>query len=129
LFHSFLQITGQETLDGFYAKCSSRESFVIQQIIARLNEDTEAYFYRTQDVTELDLVLVKGLRVAAGIEIKLTNAPHPTRGITLAYRDLGSPPIWILTHSAGEDYAINDSIPVTSFELIFNHLDKLKLIS
>lgn len=129
LFHSVLQITDQETLDGFYAKGSSWESFVIQQIIARLNADTEAYFYRTQDGTELDLVLVKGLRVAAGIEIKLTNAPHPTRGTTLAYKDLGSPPIWILTHSAGEDYALNDHIQVTSFERIFYHLDKLKLIS
>ncbi len=129
LFHTLMNVDDKEALDGFPGKGNSWESFVIQQIISRLHADVSYYFYRTQDGTELDLVLVKRLSVLAGIEIKLSNAPRITRGTTLATDDLNNPPVWVVTNSVTEDYSINDKVSVTSFERIFHHLDQLKLLA
>ncbi|MCX6277410.1 MAG: DUF4143 domain-containing protein [Bacteroidetes bacterium] len=70
LLHALFNIVNKEDLDGFVGKGSSWESFVIQQIIALLKPGVIPWFYRTQDGTELDLVLVQGLKPVLGIEIK-----------------------------------------------------------
>jgi predicted AAA+ superfamily ATPase len=128
ILHALAGIETRDELDVYPAKGSSWESFVVQQILARLHQRAEAAYYRTQDGTELDLVISKGLQPVAGIEIKLTNAPTITKGTTLASRDLGNIPVYVVTHSAAEDYAHNDLVTVTSFERIFFHLDQMKLL-
>jgi hypothetical protein len=128
VMHSLSGIETKEDLDGYPAKGASWESFVVQQIMARLNAQVSACYYRTQDGTELDLVLSKGMRPLVGIEIKLGNAPKITKGTTLAANDLGNIPIYVVTHSVGEDYQHNEWITITSFERIFFYLEKHKLL-
>ena len=101
---------------------------MIQQIIAVLKPSVSPYFYRTQDGTELDLVLVKGMEPVLGLEIKLSNAPKITKGTTIASQDFGDMPVYIVTHSTTEDYAYNDPITITSFERILLILEQMGLV-
>jgi len=128
ILHALFNIENKEDLDGFLGKGSSWESFVVQQIVALLKPGVSPYFYRTQDGTELDLVLVKGVQPVLGIEIKLSNAPHLTKGLTIASQDLEDLPILVVTHSVSEDYNYNQHIKVTSFERVFDHLKTYNLL-
>lgn len=128
ILHTLFNIENQEDLDGFVGKGASWESFVIQQIIAVLKPSVTPYFYRTQDGTELDLVLVKGMEPIVGLEIKLSNAPKITKGTTIASQDFDDMPVYVVTHSTTEDYAHNDLITVTSFERILLILERLGLV-
>jgi predicted AAA+ superfamily ATPase len=128
VYHAVCAIENKEDLDGFPGKGYSWETFVVQQIIGSLKQNVEPYFYRTHDGSELDLVLVKGTKVVAGLEIKLSNSPTITRGTTIASEDLGNIPVYVVTHSVSEDYKHNEYVTVTSFENIFSHLSNLKLI-
>jgi len=128
ILHSLFNIEDKEDLDGFLGKGSSWESFVIQQIIAILRNNVDAFFYKTQDGTELDLVLFKGLNPILGLEIKYSNAPKLTKGTTIASQDFDNLPILVITHSVNEDYQHSDNITITSFDRIFFHLEKYKLI-
>lgn len=128
ILHALFNIENKEELDGFIGKGSSWESFVIQQIVALLKPGVSPYFYRTQDGTELDLVLAKGVQPVLGIEIKLSNAPTLTKGLTIASQDLEGIPILVVTHSVSEDYNYNLNIKVTSFERVFDHLKTYNLL-
>lgn len=128
ILHTLFNLENKEDLDGFIGKGNSWESFVIQQIIARLKPNVSPYFYRTQEGTEVDLLLVKGVEVVLGIEIKLSNAPTLSKGTYIASQDLGNIPIFVLTHSVSEDYSLKEPIKVTNFERIFAHLAAFKLI-
>ena len=128
VLHTLAGIEEKEALDGYPAKGASWESFVIQQILARLDGQAQANHYRTQDGTELDLVLSKGGKPVLGIEIKLGNAPKITKGTTLASKDLGNIPVFVVTHSVGEDYPHNEYVTITSFERIFFNLQQMKLL-
>lgn len=128
ILHTLFNVESKEDLDGFIGKGSSWESFVVQQIIALLRPGVNPFFYRTQDGTELDLVLVKGVQPVLGIGIKLSNSPTLTRGLTIASQDLGNISIFVVTHSVSEDYNYSDNIKVTSFERVFNYLKQFNLI-
>jgi len=127
LFHAMFNIVSREDLDGFLKKGNSWESFVIQQIIAQLKPGITPYFYRTQDGTEMDLVLEKGSEAIVGIEIKFSNAPKLTRSTSTASKDLGDIPIYVVTHSVSEDYNHKENIVVTGFDRIIAHLSRMGL--
>ncbi len=128
ILHALIGIEDTETLQGHIVKGNSWEGFVIQQVIARLSQNVFPYFYRTQDGTELDLLLVKGIKPVLGIEIKYTNAPQLGKSTTIASNDFGQLPILVVTPSIDEDYAISDAISVTSFDRIWAKLTEMKLI-
>ncbi|MFN8345371.1 MAG: ATP-binding protein [Spirosomataceae bacterium] len=128
LLHAVVGIENEEDLEGYIGKGNSWEGFVIQQIIAQLKPTVYPYFYRTQDGSELDLVLVKGHNPVLGIEIKYANVPKLTKGTTVASQDLGNIPVLVVTPSAAEDYEVNPTTTVTNFTRLFNHLNQRKLI-
>lgn len=67
---------------------ASWEGYVIEQIIQQLKDGIQAYFYRTTNGAEMDLVLVKGLKPIVSIEIKLSLTPALKRGTTESVNDL-----------------------------------------
>lgn len=121
IFHAVAGIESAEELEGFNQKGNSWEGFVLQQVISVLKPNMECYFYRTQDGSELDLVLVKGARPVLGIEVKYTNAPSLNRGNTIAAEDLGGIPILIVTPSTAEDYDLKPGQHVTAFARLMQH--------
>jgi len=128
LLHAVVGIENEEDLEGYIGKGNSWEGFVIQQIIAQLRPSVHPYYYRTQDGSELDLVLVKGISPVLGIEIKYANAPKITKGTTVASQDLGNIPVLVVTPFATEDYELSPTTKVTDFKRLFTHLSQLKLI-
>lgn len=100
---------------------------MIQQIIANLRSKFTPYFYRTQDGSEIDLLIAKGELPIASIEIKLTNSPSHTKGNIIAMADIKAKSNFIITPSA-EDYFIQNSVRVCNITTIWKYLDELKVL-
>ena len=125
ILHHMLRIFSYNDLLGHPASGASWESFVIQQIINNMPFGFDPHFYRTQDGSELDLIISKGTQIVAGIEIKHSNAPRLTKGNTLAIETLQSKRNFIITPSS-DDYPIRNSVRVCSLErFISHHLAKI----
>jgi predicted AAA+ superfamily ATPase len=79
LLHALLNVPDEEALLAQPWVGASWEGFVIEQIIGTLNNlgmPFEAYYFRTSDQHELDLVVETKAEVWA-VEIKLTSSPGP----------------------------------------------------
>jgi uncharacterized protein len=79
LLHALLNVTDEQSLLTQSRVGASWEGFVIEQIISELtllNRRFEAYYFRTSDQRELDLVLDFGGQLWA-LEVKLTASPGP----------------------------------------------------
>ena len=121
MFHSLAAVETIEALAGSLYIGGSWEGYIVQQVIAHLSYNTQAYFYRTADGSELDLVLVKGDKPVVGIEIKYTNAPTLSRGNYIAGQDLGNIPILVVTPSA-DDFRMDKQVQVCSLTTLWQHL-------
>lgn len=121
LLHFLLGITDFDGLLAHPGIGNSWEGYVIQQIIANLNEATEPYFYRTKDKAELDLVLVKNGVVVLTAEIKFSNSPSLSRGNTVAMTDLAAPTNLIITPQV-EAYWLNATWRVCNLEQMWPYL-------
>jgi predicted AAA+ superfamily ATPase len=76
LLHALLGATRETLLDQPWVG-ASWEGFAVDQVLAALSQQdrrADAYFFRTSDQHEIDLVLDAGSRLCA-IEIKLTASP------------------------------------------------------
>lgn len=92
LLHSLLGMGWTRSAQLLHPKVgASFETFCIEQIVAHarvVDPGAEAFFYRTQTGTELDLVLaLRGELV--GFEIKLGITPRDSRSTEIAMSDLG----------------------------------------
>lgn len=101
--HHLLRLYDEDALLGHPVAGGSWEAYVIQQVIAVLGTGTHAYFYRTQQGSELDLVLEQGGKIVLALEIKLSNQPTLSKGNTVALQDLGNPPLIVVTPTAADD--------------------------
>ena len=111
ILHHILNVPDYQSLTLNPVIGSSWEGYVIEQISHKLNNETEMYFYRTHEGSECDLVLVRGGKPVQAIEIKYTSTPKISRGLTLAFSDIGAPLNFIITPEAG-DYLIREDIRV-----------------
>jgi uncharacterized protein len=114
IYHALAGLCTQEELAGHPGRGASWEGFVMQQIVPRLKPGINAFFYRTQDGSGLDLLLEKDGKPVLGLEIKASNAPSITKGTTNAAKQLGEIPIWVVTPAADEDYRHNEWVGITS---------------
>jgi predicted AAA+ superfamily ATPase len=127
LLHRILGVNQLTELYGNPLAGNSFEGYVIQQIVINLNEDVKPYFYRTADGSELDLVLVKGLKPLVSIEIKLSNAPKITRGNRVSINDLETVHNFVITPSGGT-FQFDNEIILTDLKNIFLQLKELNLL-
>ncbi len=121
MFHALAAIDSLEALSGSLYVGSSWEGYLVQQVVASLAYDTQPYYYRTADGSELDLVLVRGGKPVVGIEIKYSNAPKLSRGNYIASRDLGDLPLLVVTPSA-EDFRLDAQAQVCSLTTLWQQL-------
>jgi uncharacterized protein len=121
LLHFLLGIADFDGLMAHPNIGNSWEGYVIQQLIANINDATQPYFYRTKDKAELDLVLVKNGVVALTAEIKFSNNPAISRGNTLAMNDLLAPVNLIITPQA-DDHWLNANWRVCNFQQMWPYL-------
>ncbi len=120
ILHALLNIDGANELYGHPGAGNSWEGFVIEQISQILPENFRLFYYRTHHGAETDLILVKGLKPAAAIEIKLTNAPVISKGFYECIADLKTKNNYIIT--PGSDNYETNKIQICSLNLFLKHV-------
>jgi len=118
ILHSLLNIKSYNDLYAHPAYGSSWEILVIENIISKYN-DWEHYFYRTADGSEIDLVLVKGLKVIA-IEIKTSLTPKVGKGFWIAINDIKATKSFIIA-------PVNQIYPYKNDVMVYPFVEFLKL--
>ena len=112
ILHAMLGIIHLKDLQGHPIVGASWEGFVIEQIINNLPIGTQAFYYRTQAGSELDLVLEKGLKRFA-IEIKLSTSPQVKRGFWQAIKDIQATDAFVIA-PVNESYLLKEGATVIS---------------
>ncbi len=103
----------------------SWEGFVIEQIRQLKPQYLDIYFYRTHQGTEADLILAKGQKPVACIEIKLSTSPQISKGFYQAIADLKTLHNFVIIPN-GEAYVSKEKTKVVSLsDFVFKHLAKL----
>lgn len=125
LLHTILRINDFNDLLGHPVFGASWEGFVIEQILASIDNQWDSYFYRTQAGAEIDLILEKGeLRIA--IECKATTSPSVTRGFWTSLKDLSILPhnSWIIS-PIDDLYPYRDGVTIGGVTEIIKYLNNL----
>ncbi|HQW06157.1 MAG TPA: ATP-binding protein [Flavobacteriales bacterium] len=123
LLHGFLRIKDLQTLRSGIHVGTSWEGFVIQQVRAWLGKRGELFYFRTQDGSELDLVITAGTRAIVAMEIKITNSPALSKGNQLAFETVGAKVQLIVTPDA-MDHPYGNGVQVCSLSTLWKHLEK-----
>jgi predicted AAA+ superfamily ATPase len=126
ILHHFNQITNLKDLPGHIITGASWEGYVIEEICKKLPNYIRPFFYRTHQGAEIDLILVKGLKAIAAIEIKYSLSPSVSKGFYEALDDLGSPMSFVVIPS-GMAYKTRQNSKIISLEEFITK-DLFKLI-
>jgi predicted AAA+ superfamily ATPase len=125
MLHNLLFLHNFEQLMGHPQVGNSWEGFVIQQILTRLPQNIQPWFYRSQDGSEIDLILSKANGILAALEIKLSDAPKITRGNTEAVKELSPKHSVIITPQA-DTYPIKGGWMVYGLDGLLKDMDRFK---
>jgi len=123
ILHSLLNISDFEELVSHPVFGFSWEGLVIENICTYLNE-FDAFFYKTSQGAELDLVLVKGNRKIA-FEFKVADAPKPTKGFWIALEDV-KPEITFVVSPLADEYPISENVWGIGMQELFKKLDQYR---
>jgi predicted AAA+ superfamily ATPase len=126
LLHHLLNIKEYDSLLGHIVAGGSWEGYVIQEVISKLPTDALPFYYRSQDGSELDIVIEQGLGISLAIEIKLSDSPTLSRGNSIALVDIGNPPLLIVTPSAS-DFQLRPNVWVCSIATLSVNLARFQL--
>ena len=113
LVHALLEIGTLNQLLGHPVVGPSWEGFVVEALINAAGPDTPAYFYRTADGAEVDLVFEHAGKPKIAIEIKRSSAPIAEKGFFIACDDLGISHR-IIVGSGKDDYPVKGDARVMS---------------
>lgn len=105
LLHALLGVPSFAALEAHPKLSASWEGFALEEVL-RFAGDREAYFWNTQGVAELDLLLfVNGQRF--GFEFKYADAPQVTKSLQVAHGDLKLKRA-LIVHPGHKSYPLND---------------------
>lgn len=116
ILHAFKDIVHEKDLLDNPQVGASWEGFVIEQIIETMQNvlmDGQAYFYRTQQGTECDLIIEHQGKVKAAIEIKISSAPQISKGFRITMADTNAQQGFVIAKTS-ETYKVEENITVTS---------------
>jgi uncharacterized protein len=112
LLHYLHKIKNMNEMLGHPILGFSWEGYVIEQIISYAGDSYDYYFYRTQDGTEADLLMVQGNKPKYTIEIKYTSTPKLTKGFSTAIADLHTTDNFIVVPEVRQSYSLSDKVIV-----------------
>ena len=122
LLHSLLGVASFAALEAHPKLGASWEGFALEQVL-RVTGDRDAYFWNTQGVAELDLlVFLRGERF--GFEFKYADAPAVEKSLRAARDDLKLKRAFII-HPGPESYALNDWAEVVAIHDLRARLGRL----
>jgi len=119
IMHYLSGIENPEQLTGHPKQGASWEGFVIEQIIPLLPVNRKVWFYRTHDGAELDMVVTRGNRPVASIEIKYGSDARPTRGNTEAVQTLKTSHNYIIIKD-DDDYLLSGGFRVCELRVFLD---------
>ena len=119
LLHGLLNIKSYNELLLHPIIGSSWENYVIQQIRTQVKTGIDLYFYRTHNGSEVDLVLVEGIKPIASIEIKNSNNPTISKGFYLSIEDLQTDRNFVITKS--ESYFTTKGVTICALADFLTH--------
>lgn len=126
ILHALLNILSDDDLLAHPAAGASWEGYVTEQIAVCKNPELQLYYYRTHDGAECDIVLVKGIKPVACIEIKLSNAPQVSKGFINCTEDLKPKHKFIITPES-ETYTAGQGIIITGIQsFLKKHLPSIR---
>lgn len=111
LLHALLELGTLDTLLGHPVAGPSYETLAVETLINAAGPRWSAYFYRTADGAEIDLVLVRGGVPEVAVEVKRSTAPTTGRGFQIATADLSIKRRY-LVHPGGDRYERADGTVV-----------------
>ena len=109
ILHALLGLRTLDDLMSHPKAGASWEGFAIEEAIAR-NPGAKPLFFATHGGAEVDLVLVNGAR-RTGFEMKLNQAPVPTKSMHIAMDDLGLDALYVV-YPGTKSYALGDRMRV-----------------
>lgn len=125
ILHKLLNINSFNSLLGNINKGNSWEGYAIEQICSNISPNFRLFFYRTQDGSEIDLVITKSTAVVASVEIKISPKPSLSKGNYFAIKSVLSKKNFVLVPDS-VDYPIEKNIRVCGvIEFLEKHLPKL----
>jgi predicted AAA+ superfamily ATPase len=110
LLHYLLDIHHAKNLQYHPSLGYSWEGYVIEQIISLLPNTIQPYYYRTHDGAEVDLILVKGIKPIASLEIKYSEKPSLSKGYTESIKDLKTKHNYFITPGNEKPWPLNKNI-------------------
>ncbi len=111
--HALLNIKTYDDLLSHPVIGGSWEGFVIENIMAVTSSTVKAYFYRTADGAEIDLVLELGPQQLWAVEIKRNSAPSISKGFYIACEDIKAVRKFIV-YPGQETFKIKNDIVIIS---------------
>ncbi|MXZ45369.1 MAG: ATP-binding protein [Gammaproteobacteria bacterium] len=107
ILHFLLGLSTFSDLSTHPSFGASWEGFALEQLLVAHGE-RDAYYYRTQRGTELDLLLLrKGKRW--GFEFKCSDAPRTTKAMQVAINDLNLEHLWVV-YPGTQSFPLTESI-------------------
>jgi len=122
ILHHLLDIHDYKTLQVHPVVGYSWESYVIEQICQLLPQKIHPFYYRTHDGSEIDLVLVKGIKPICCIEIKWSQSPNITKGLTESIKDLQCTTNYIITPNDEIPIPLRKDVMSVGFSHFINHI-------
>lgn len=119
LLHQLSHVFNITALKGHPVVGSSWEGYVAEQVKQLKPANTELYYYRTQAGAEYDLVLARGIKPVACIEVKLNNAPTISKGNYQSIADLNTKKNFIVVPDI-EEYKTKEGIIICSLATMLN---------
>ncbi|MBI2269065.1 MAG: ATP-binding protein [Bacteroidetes bacterium] len=119
LLHRLCNIQNFDALQGYTHVGASWEGYVIEQVLQSIPDTLRAFYYRTHQDAECDLVLVKGITPMACIEIKRSNAPQISKGFYSCVNDLKTTNNFIIIPD-GDTYTKTGNITVCALNDFIN---------
>jgi uncharacterized protein len=125
VLHALLNLRSFTELAANHILGASWEGYVVEQVRGMVQGELGCWFYRTHQGAEIDLLLTKGNRILAAIEIKYSSAPVVSKGYYQALEDLKPEKAFVLVPET-EDYPHSSSITVCGLATFLNlHLPNL----
>lgn len=122
--HALLGIRDKEELLGHPIVGHTWESFVIETLISVAPDGTDAYYYRTSNGTEMDLVLVLPGEKRWVVEVKRSSAPRPEKSFYAACADL-APSRRFIVYPGEERYRLDELTEAVNVRQLAQELEGL----
>lgn len=127
IVHALLNISDFNSLLGHPVVGGSWEGFVIENILSVAPFGMQSYYYRTQDGTEIDLVLEFSPKEKWAIEIKRNSAPHLSKGFLTGCEDIKARKKYIV-YSGKDAFSLGNGVEAISLLQLMALVQKMNNI-